>query len=599
MMGFKKVYNVLLEIFPEVDSRALRAVAIEHQKDADAAVEVVLTEVIPFLAERSAISVSSSKNMVTAQPPKATTVFADEPPSTSNAFSVDNVKYQEEEQHVPLHAASADQQTFHDAKDDLDELGQERRLSDNLDKECDERSGNLDSGDNINSCSSSAVLIHENGAIADNDEVTGDAACVESADEVSQARESIDGCDVLSQLNVKPLEDENVNPSQLLDYCLDAKAIRAENFEEENSLLKDEHSLLISEPSDLPISDLNKEFDGPVDSMLTTESSIELVDVVSDSGLNTVVTRSGQICNIDLLEDIIADARNNKKTLLSAVEIVLDLMKDVEAQEKAAEKAKEDAANSGVDIFKRVEDLKQMLQHAKEANDMHAGEVYGEKAILATEVKELQTRLLCISDERDRSLKIFDEIRQNLEERLDEAENVIKVAEKEKLEREAAALTALKDQEVIMEKVVQEANLLKEEAEANAKLREFLMDRGRVVDELQGEISVICTDMRLLKEKIDERVPLSKSVTSSVISSFGANSVLSRSAANSVMSGEQAEPVTNHVDLSETLKNMDDNSSLDGQFVGEDETADVFKDVDKEFSGDGWEIFDSLDTYIA
>lgn len=40
----------------------------------------------------------------------------------------------------------------------------------------------------------------------------------------------------------------------------------------------------------------------------------------------------------------------------------------------------------------------------------HAGEVYGEKAILATEVRELQSRLLCLSNERDKSLAILDEV---------------------------------------------------------------------------------------------------------------------------------------------------------------------------------------------
>lgn len=38
----------------------------------------------------------------------------------------------------------------------------------------------------------------------------------------------------------------------------------------------------------------------------------EMVDFEDEFALNTVVTRSGQICRIDLLEDIIEDARNNK-----------------------------------------------------------------------------------------------------------------------------------------------------------------------------------------------------------------------------------------------------------------------------------------------
>ena len=46
---------------------------------------------------------------------------------------------------------------------------------------------------------------------------------------------------------------------------------------------------------------------------------------------------------------------------------------------------------------KKKEAVKFLLQ---EANGMHAGEMYGEKATLATEVRELQSRLLILSDER-------------------------------------------------------------------------------------------------------------------------------------------------------------------------------------------------------
>lgn len=43
-------------------------------------------------------------------------------------------------------------------------------------------------------------------------------------------------------------------------------------------------------------------------------------------------------------------------------------------------------------------------------NIQHAGEVYGEKSILATEVRELQTRLLGLADEKDKSLALLDEV---------------------------------------------------------------------------------------------------------------------------------------------------------------------------------------------
>lgn len=46
----------------------------------------------------------------------------------------------------------------------------------------------------------------------------------------------------------------------------------------------------------------------------------------------------------------------------------------------------------------------------------------------------------------------------------------IKAAEQERLEKKEVARKALADQEIIMEKVVQEANVLKQEAEENAKV---------------------------------------------------------------------------------------------------------------------------------
>ncbi|CAK8574021.1 unnamed protein product [Lathyrus sativus] len=42
----------LLFCLEQVDSRLLRAVAIEHPKDADIAAEIVLTEIIPSISKK-------------------------------------------------------------------------------------------------------------------------------------------------------------------------------------------------------------------------------------------------------------------------------------------------------------------------------------------------------------------------------------------------------------------------------------------------------------------------------------------------------------------------------------------------------------------
>ncbi|KAK1428254.1 hypothetical protein QVD17_17084 [Tagetes erecta] len=254
---------------------------------------------------------------------------------------------------------------------------------------------------------------------------------------------------------------------------------------------------------------------------------VEFVDSEDDSGMGPVLTRSEEKCTTEFLEEIIEDAKNNKKSLVLAMSSVVDLMREVESKEKAADQAKEEANQSCSDILAKVDEVKQALLRAKEANDMHAGEVNAEKAILTTELKELQLRLFTLADERNRSLGILDEMRKALEIRLAAALAEIAAAEERKIENERSAREALLYQESQMEKVVEESKKLKLEAEENSKLQDFLMDRGRAIDILQGEIYVKCQDVLLLKEKFDKRIPLSRSLSSSQTSSVLASSGLS------------------------------------------------------------------------
>ncbi|KAF6136373.1 hypothetical protein GIB67_028063 [Kingdonia uniflora] len=329
-------------------------------------------------------------------------------------------------------------------------------------------------------------------------------------------------------------------------------------------------------------------------------SSAPVVDPsVEDSSSSTIiVTRSGQTCHIDLLEDAIMDAKNNKKILFSSMEVVINMMKEVELQEETAEHAKIEAASGGLDILVKVEDLKQMLRHAHETNDMvfysfslilesfscitHAGEVYGEKSILATEARELQTRLLCLSDERDNSLEVLEEMRQKLEKRLEAAEQMRKSAEQEKLTKDLSAREALTEQELVMDKVVQESKRLQQEAEENSKLREFLMDRGHTVDILQGEISVICKDVLLVKEKFDGCIPFSKSLFS-IPTSWN----LASSGSSSSSRSQASDRVLEQCETSETLKCPSLSSSVDclPQNINDRKVL-----VD-----DDWDLFDDAD----
>nr|GMD26855.1 rab11 family-interacting protein 3 isoform X2 [Ipomoea batatas]GMD27904.1 rab11 family-interacting protein 3 isoform X2 [Ipomoea batatas] len=606
-MGFKKVYSSLQEVFPEVDSRVLRAVAIEHCKDPDAAVEVVLTEVIPFLTERSKpLPASSPKNGALAQSSFAAVdlseTFLKNDVSLKNASSTAS-SCNEKQNDLSSYDAICEQGQpgqYHQASN---AIGQQDVLEGNI-------SGNLIS---FQTCESSVRVCPDLSSnitsFKSNPEVAAESS---NADKCESSGTQEPACDVHEKCAGKDDYGDKCEFSESLETSASNLHEESTVFPEYLNVPVEINGLAIHGDSSTTHKDTCNEKSLYSDSLdhassniqacesnagLVVEAGMEnvlpeatvlngFINVVSDTSellnadmepiANSIVTRSGQICRIDLLEDIIAEARSNKKTMFAAMESLISLMREVELQEKAAEQAKEEAAIGGLDILKRVEDLKEMLKHAKEANDMHAGEVYGEKAILATEVKELQSRLLNLADERDKSLAILDEMRQTLEVRLDAAEREREAAEQEKLQKEEVARKALVEQELIMEKVVQDSNILKREAEENAKLQEFLVDRGRIVDMLQGEISVICQDVRLLKEKFDDRVPLSKSLSSSQTSCILASS--SSSLKSLVPDSDQVAA---------------DQTNLSGRQNIDSTSAEETRNNCKALMEDGWEIFDN------
>ncbi|PWA83707.1 hypothetical protein CTI12_AA165090 [Artemisia annua] len=187
--------------------------------------------------------------------------------------------------------------------------------------------------------------------------------------------------------------------------------------------------------------------------------------------LNDIFTSS-----TELIDTTIEDATNNKKTLASTMDL--------------------------------VEELKQAQQRAKETNEMHAKEVYSQKDVIATQMKELQSRVSDVLHEGSKSVTVLDEMRIALEKRLASALKEKESAEKEKLEKEALAQEALAYEESQMKKLVEESERLKQEAMNNSKLQQFLVDRGNVVDMLDGDISKKCQDVKLLKESLDQEVVL-------------------------------------------------------------------------------------------
>ncbi|XP_010522693.1 PREDICTED: uncharacterized protein LOC104801219 [Tarenaya hassleriana] len=535
-MGFNSVYRSLMEIFPQVDARILRAVAIEHPKDADEAVGVVLSEIVPSLPSNLACKNKSSRS------------------SPDNGGT------------IPLVVDS----------------------DNNITAACTESVSTLNKGDQMDEClSKQKNSIPPRGCTkshrcrkccpvpyeAKTLDISGELGVYKTtvATTVAVAPESIQ----LIDNGWQDLDSNRAGKFNVDGYESHHQAESSSSASSENPVHKlvvlnlGEHSANAQQISGS--SNITQETSN---GSLTSENG----DAELGGPFSAIINRSNEACSIDHLEEIIEDAKSNKKTLFAVMESVMNLMREVEVQEKDAEKAKKESALGGLDTLNKVEELKKMLEHAREANDMHAGEVYGEKSILATEVKELENRLLNLSEERDKSLAILDEMREVLEARLAAALEMKKAAEQENHEKEDYAKKAFAEQEAIMEQVVKESKLLQQEAEENSKLREFLMDRGQIVDSLQGEISVICQDVRLLKEKFDERVPLSQSISSSQTSCR-----LASSASSLVNLLDKSGPEPSSYEKPMILGNKEDAVPAASPLNKE-------ADDDKELLEDGWDI---------
>ncbi|XP_077231472.1 uncharacterized protein LOC143864333 isoform X2 [Tasmannia lanceolata] len=545
-MGFNLVFSSLKEVFPQVDVRVLKAVAIEHSKDVDAAVEFILLEVLPTLCT----------------PLEAKQTFSDNQETTYPSVEAEN---QEVNQIVGSHQVS-------------------HALPSSVTHE----------NTYFSDCFSDTPLaiIQELQGLSVYDSNPAAATDVFSnlcSDTISFKEESL---------------PTNVQHFQSLFSEEKVQSIDSEIVVDEEKVESIDSGVVV----EIGVGTSLNECEEPRSrSSLENGNEMmifysEMVDVDDEPFPTNIATRSGQIVSIDFLEEFIEDAKNNKKTLSLAMESVIGMVGEVELQEEATEQARKEASEGGLDILTKAEDLKQMLQHAKEANDMHAGEVYGERAILATEVRELQSRLINLSDARDKSLSIIDEMSRDLKSRLAVAKAEEEAAEQEKLEKEKSAREALTDQEFIMKNVVEESKKLQLEAEENAKLREFLMDRGLIVDILQGEIAVICEDVKSLKEKIDGRVPINKSPSSSQMSSILASSNMSLKSIPTDHSLERTksyESLETNTSLksisstksSENLKSTGQELLNSGRFdaVELDQKEKAIGDDHKTFSEDDWD----------
>ncbi|XP_074561741.1 uncharacterized protein LOC141818051 isoform X2 [Curcuma longa] len=86
----KTVLNSLVQIFPQIDMRILKAVANEFPMDADTAVEFILSDVIPIMTSEPVLETSAHVHA-----PPALVLDAHHPPTAAGAAADGSLRAEE------------------------------------------------------------------------------------------------------------------------------------------------------------------------------------------------------------------------------------------------------------------------------------------------------------------------------------------------------------------------------------------------------------------------------------------------------------------------------------------------------------------------
>ncbi|XP_074583591.1 uncharacterized protein LOC141839685 [Curcuma longa] len=580
-MGFKAVFASLQDIFPQIDLRILKAVALEHPNDIDAAAESILVEILPSIAtfHESSSALQDANEVVhvstSAEKGKQPMFYEhQEEERTSNHLSGKEPVVWENT--VSSHGStSASANTGSPCIVETDARDPQVSLA-NYSKELEHPASDINAFKELDTNFSSEGNVKENGLDLNHGGVLPSNQLFE---------QFLDALNDTSQEDIVPLasfnlaqEDECPLEQPIIQPSTENSHTETDGMHDNNQTSYDQDSSVFATVSSAFENTHSKCSDKDATEFISYENGLLPND---DSLPATLITRSGHFDDIEFLEGMISDAKGKKESLLSAVELTSSLMRDVELLEDRSNYAKEQASNAGQDILSKAEELKVMVVPAKEENEKLAGVIYGEKAILATEAQELQSRLLSLSNERNKSLSVIEEIRETLETRIAAMQEEIAAVEREKLEKEAAARRVLKEQEAIVASIVEESKKLQEETEKNSKLREFLMDRGRMVDALQGEIAIICEDVMLLKQRVDSGLPSGRSL-------LGIPSSLSASSSSSHGGSKHSSsdvPVLELKDSTENLSVHDNITVTPSSSEGAKDVLEHPNDVDG-----GWEI---------
>ncbi|XP_051225518.1 uncharacterized protein [Lolium perenne] len=216
-------------------------------------------------------------------------------------------------------------------------------------------------------------------------------------------------------------------------------------------------------------------------------------------GILDISTHSYHITD---LNKNISDTTKSKELLTSLYESTIMRMKEVELQEENSRLAKQNANKAHQNYLAMVEHFTQLIENSKESNDKQAQVVGEEKCLLVALTQDLQSRLAKLSAQRDEALATVQEIKCELDARLATSMEEEAIALEDIMQTEKVALLVRKDKESTVGSIMEESRKLQKESEENILLRGLLLDQGRLIDIMQGEISSIHANVVAMKERI-------------------------------------------------------------------------------------------------
>uniref|UniRef100_A0ACD5VYC1 Uncharacterized protein n=1 Tax=Avena sativa TaxID=4498 RepID=A0ACD5VYC1_AVESA len=206
-------------------------------------------------------------------------------------------------------------------------------------------------------------------------------------------------------------------------------------------------------------------------------------------------------CHITDLNKSISDTTRSKELLTSLYESTIIKMKEVELQEENSRLAKQNAYMANQNFLAMVEHFNQLIENSKESNDKQAQVACEEKCSLMALTQDLQSRLAKLSAQRDEALTAVQEIKCELDARLATSMAEEATAMEHIIREEKLALLVHKEKEATMGSIMEESRKLQKEAEENILLRGLLLDQGRLIDIMQGEMSSIHANVVAMKER--------------------------------------------------------------------------------------------------